>query len=86
MITMRPSCLLLRRLRNEWSYHWFSVAGHVGDGLVRFQRIVNDDDIGTATGQHATNRGRHAESAFIGRKVVEGGLAQARIEESAVEW
>src|SRR5271156_3227450 len=63
----------------------YSVAGDVGDGLVRFQRIVDDDDIGTATGQHATNRGGHAESALFGRKVVEGGLAQARSKDVAIE-
>jgi hypothetical protein len=62
-----------------------SIAGHVGDGLVRFQRIVNDNDIGTATGQHASNRGRHAESAFLGRKVVESCLTQARSKDVAIE-
>jgi hypothetical protein len=49
-----------------------SIAPGLGKRLIGLERVVDDDDIGAAAGQHAADRRRHARALLRGDKVIDG--------------
>src|SRR5437764_13709608 len=67
MIMMQPRGWSLSRLSSVLSYHSFTALRRDSESASSaLECVIYDDDVGATTGQHATDRSRHA-GALLGR-------------------